>query len=147
MADSPKTDRFEGGRADHSPAENMQYGQMTRCLRIENPIELYSSTLTKFCDLFGKDRELATIASEEILSFLAEITAGGKQRGARLLQFPCTGIAVQRMPIERLSLNDSPPNSYLGRASVMSLRSVINASSANVPCCTPLYSTSNSPAG
>lgn len=45
-----------------------------------NTIESYSSTLTKLRDHFGKDREPAAVASEEILSFLAEITAGGNQQ-------------------------------------------------------------------
>ena len=45
-----------------------------------NTIESYSSKLTKLRAHLGKDRESGTIASVEILSCLAEITAGGNQQ-------------------------------------------------------------------
>jgi len=46
----------------------------------KNTIESYAETLAKLFYHFGKDRNLAAITSEEILSFLSKITEGAKQQ-------------------------------------------------------------------
>jgi integrase/recombinase XerD len=46
----------------------------------KNTQESYSTTLSKFRDHHGNDRQLDGISSEEILSFLNKITEGGKQQ-------------------------------------------------------------------
>jgi len=52
----------------------------TRRTEGKNTIESYSTTLSKFCVEIGKDCQLDTISSEEVLSFLNKITEGGKQQ-------------------------------------------------------------------
>ena len=52
----------------------------TRRTQGKNTIESYSTTLSKFYVEIGKDRQLDTISSEEVLSFLNKITEGGKQQ-------------------------------------------------------------------
>ena len=44
----------------------------------KNTIEAYRNTLSKFCDEFA-NRELESLSSEEVLSFLPSITEGTKQ--------------------------------------------------------------------
>jgi integrase len=44
----------------------------------KNTIDAYRDTLSKFCDEFGR-RELESLSSEEVLSFLTSITEGTKQ--------------------------------------------------------------------
>jgi hypothetical protein len=44
----------------------------------KNTIDAYRDTLSKFCDEFG-GRELESLSSEEVLSFLSSITEGTKQ--------------------------------------------------------------------
>ena len=46
-------------------------------------IRNYEHVLTRFCDQFG-DRELGSISSDEILSFLTRLTEGAKQSTKRL---------------------------------------------------------------
>jgi site-specific recombinase XerD len=46
----------------------------------KNTIESYGAMLPKLIGHFGKDRELAAIASEEILSFLNKISENGEQQ-------------------------------------------------------------------
>jgi integrase/recombinase XerD len=48
-----------------------------------NTIRNYELLLPRFCDQFG-DRELESISSEEVLSFLTRFTEGTKQSTKRL---------------------------------------------------------------
>jgi len=46
----------------------------------KNTVEAYSSTLRKFGAHIGENRHVDSVSSEEVLSFLNKITAGGKQQ-------------------------------------------------------------------
>ena len=49
----------------------------------KSTLKNYEMLLSKFCEYFG-DRELDSLMSEEILTFLTEITEGTKQSTKRL---------------------------------------------------------------
>ena len=64
--------RYES-RANHQSLPGIPQSEFKK-----NTIDAYRDTLTKFCDEFG-GRELESLSSEEVLSFLTSITEGTKQ--------------------------------------------------------------------
>ena len=64
--------RYES-RANHQSLPGIPQSEFKK-----NTIDAYRDTLSKFCDEFG-GRELESLSSEEVLSFLTSITEGTKQ--------------------------------------------------------------------